>query len=289
MKTAHAKRRLVRTVNLRFFQDDANGEYGLAHADTLNGQNGSDGFNAFWDGMGLFHDVFEHAHEFTDPHFRGQYAMNIGGEMAAMGAMWYYLDGLNIQNRLRSGGWFSPSQVTIDGTFGMIQEIISGNGGSFSDPLECGVPAQKESDNSELEWIVESYAAKVAALEVKVEEPKDLVLGEEPDSRERDFKRSCTPEKIANLHRYGYNQAAKLVPNNGANHSTLTHFREFWDGFCKTHDAEEMASLYRGVTFKVYRDADDVVSWVADFQADPGFYGEDKPERIRFDSRTLRD
>ncbi len=283
MKTT-SRRRLVRTVNLRFFQDDASGEYGLAHKETLDGQNGSDGFNAFWDGMGLFHDVWEHAHEHIDPHFRGQYAMNIGGEMAAMGAMHYYIDELHVHNRLRQSHFYSPSEVALRGTFDMVSEVINGDGSSFSNLLECGVPKQKETDNSELEWIIEEYARKVQALEVHYQEPKELVLdGERPECYERDFKESVTQDKIADLHRYGYRMAGRLVPNSGPNHSTLTHFREFWDKFCKNNSAEEMAGLYRGVTFKVYRDSDGDVSWVAEFERDP--YAE--AERIRFDSRNL--
>ena len=40
-------KRLVKTVELVFFQDDANGEYGLAHKETYD-QNQGNGFNAFW-------------------------------------------------------------------------------------------------------------------------------------------------------------------------------------------------------------------------------------------------
>ncbi len=212
--------------------------------------------------------------------------MNIGGEMAAMGAMHYYIDELHVQNRLRQSYFYSPSEVALRGTFDMVSEVINGDGGSFSNLLECGVPKQKETENSELEWIIEEYARKVQALEVHYEEPKELVLdGERPECHERDFKESVTQDKIADLHRYGYRMAGRLVPNSGPNHSTLTHFREFWDKFCKNHSAEEMAGLYRGVTFKVYRDSEGDVSWVAEFEADP--YAE--AERIRFDSLKLRD
>src|SRR4051812_49426606 len=65
-----AKKKLVRTVDLRFFQDDANGEWGVTHKETCPGNGNGEEFNAFWDGRGIFHDVFEHAHEFTDKHFR---------------------------------------------------------------------------------------------------------------------------------------------------------------------------------------------------------------------------
>ena len=90
------RKRLVRKVSFRMFEDDANGEWGLTHADTFNG---SEPFNAFWGDMGLFHDVFEHAHEHSR-FYSGEYAMNIGGELAAMGALWYYRDEMGFYKRL---------------------------------------------------------------------------------------------------------------------------------------------------------------------------------------------
>lgn len=44
-------------VRLEFFRDEADGDYGLAHEKTI-GLNES--FNAFWNGIGIFHDVFEY-------------------------------------------------------------------------------------------------------------------------------------------------------------------------------------------------------------------------------------
>src|SRR5690606_27490276 len=81
-KSPENGRKLVREVRLQFFCDPAHGEWGLAHENTIEPQ--GDGFNAFWSGTtGIFHDVFEHAHEHTG-YFQGPYAMNIGGEIAAM-------------------------------------------------------------------------------------------------------------------------------------------------------------------------------------------------------------
>jgi hypothetical protein len=44
-------------VRLEFFQDHADGSYGLAHEKTISNDTS---FNAFWHGIGIFHDVFEH-------------------------------------------------------------------------------------------------------------------------------------------------------------------------------------------------------------------------------------
>ena len=84
---------LVRCVRMKFFQDSDNGEWGLTHDDT---QSGDECFNAFWSATGIFHDVFEHAHEHSK-YFRGEAALNVGGEMAAMGAMYYFIHRLGLR------------------------------------------------------------------------------------------------------------------------------------------------------------------------------------------------
>lgn len=247
-------KKLIKRVNLRFFQDDANGEFGLTHSDTI-GDDSS--FNAFWDGQGLFHDVWEHAHEHTDPHFRGEYAMNVGGEMAAMGALWYYYDELGVNIRLSSTGYYTPGQNMRVSTESMVQEAISHGYASYGNELLSNVPAQTETDNSELECQIETFIHNVAGFEVKATDANERKYCEE-------YKASATGEKISNLHRYGYRMAEKLVPRNYVNANTLSDFLTFWNTFTKAHKAEDLANYLRGVEFSIYREGEEIF-WKAKF------------------------
>ena len=95
-------------VRFRFFQDDVTGDWGVTHEDTFADNSP---FNAMWSGTMFFHDVFEHWHEYQHKHFLGKNAMNVGGEMAAMGAMYYYINELGIHNRLSSSRYNTDGDI----------------------------------------------------------------------------------------------------------------------------------------------------------------------------------
>ncbi len=248
-------KKLIKKIDLIFFCDDANGEYGLTHKETYDNNYGS-GFNAFWDGMGIFHDVFEHNHEHTNKYFHGDYAMNIGGEMAAMGSMWYYIDTLGIYNRLNNRNIYSPGENMRLITQDLIQESISEGYTQFGHTLESNVPKQKPVENGELEYQISQYWENVKSINVKTEYEQERESGIE-------YKKSVTFRKIADLHRYGYRMAEKLVPDNRENLNTLVEFFEFWNEFCKNNSAEDLTNVFSGMEVKLYRDSKGVISWKA--------------------------
>jgi len=250
----------LRTVELRFFQDDANGEWGVTHKDTLANTRDTSGFNAFWDGRGLFHDIFEHGHEFTDKHFLGTSAMNYGGEIAAMGSMYYYMSACGMGGRLYGNSWKGNDEATIDGTLGMMQEAVEYGHFSFGDTLESSVPTQKDSGDYSLEYIISEHFARF----------QDSNTGKNADDEEtrercQAMKDSVTEEKLANLYRYGYRMAEKLVARSYHNGSLLTDFVEFWDKFCKEHKAENLARMFGKVNATIYRDSEHNLSWSLEF------------------------
>lgn len=111
------------TVTLKLFQDDATGEYGFAHKNTI----GADcSFNAFFTGVGIFHDVFEHWFEYEHKYFKGNYAMNVAGEMAANGACWYLYDtlGLHGYRELSKNSMFNFSENIRHNTESLIIESV---------------------------------------------------------------------------------------------------------------------------------------------------------------------
>jgi hypothetical protein len=253
-------KRLVRTVELVFFEDNANGEYGLAHKETYD-QNQGNGFNAFWNGIGIFHDVFEHSHEFTNKYFRGDYALNVGGEMTAMGAMYYYIDEMGVHNRLREGtSWRGHGEIMRESTLSEVHEAISSGYCNYGYTLESNVPKQKPVENGEFEYQLEAYARRVKELPLSDYDQQEKEFG-------RNYKQSVTFRKIADLHRYGYRMAEKLVPNSHDNYATLCTFIEFWNVFCKRNAAEDMQRNFRGLTVKVYRDENGLIDWKGVFHS----------------------
>jgi len=244
--------KLVKIVELVFFCDDANGEYGLTHEETVD-----EGFNAFYNGIQLWHDIAEHSHEYTHKYFKGKYAMNVGGEMAAMGAMWYYYYVLGVYNRL-TPRWYSAEDITRLGTQDLVQEAITYGYCNFGHELECNIPYQKPSEDASLEYIIEEFNSKVKTFRFE----KHKYSSKEENEYANQYKRSVTKSKIARLHRYGYNMAKRLVPDCWQNTETIINFITFWNEFCKNNPAEELQQFYKGVTFRIYKNKG-IIHWTA--------------------------
>lgn len=260
-------KRLIKQIDFTFFQDNANGEFGLTHSDTCDDNYGN-GFNAFWGGMGIFHDVFEHSHEHANKYFRGDYAMNIGGEMAAMGAMWYYIDEMGVGNRLNNRSIHSPGSIMRLSTQDMVTEAISEGYCQYGSTLESNVPNQNPTNNGELEYQISEFWKNVKKQSVRCEDENGIEYGNR-------YKESVTFRKIADLHRYGFRMAEKLVPNNWDNRITLQNFFEFWEDFCKSNNAEEMHNNFKGMTVKLYKDENGFITWKAVLKARDRFSMQD--------------
>jgi len=248
--------KLVKTVSLVFFEDNSLENYGVSHKETYNAAryNGStDDFNAFWDGAGIFHDVFEHWHEYQHKYFRGDFAMNVAGEMAAMGAMWYYYEELGVYNRLTNSSIYSPSQNMRLTTEGIIRNSVEYGKCDFGYTLECNIPKQRPTDNGELEWQINELIQNCHVMHTDKENISEYEYTDE-ERISIDYKASIKNWKIRNSHRWGFHTAKKLVPVNNDNRQTLSEFIDLWDNFCKRMDAEEMARAFKGITFRIYKD-----------------------------------
>lgn len=272
--------KLVRTVELKFFQDDANGEWGVTHADTYD-DSGGNSFNAVWSAQMFFHDIFEHAHEYTDKHFTGEAALNVGGEMAAMGAMWYYYAQLGLRERMdfNRDSYHPPEHQLVNSTLGMLEEGMSGDGARYGDCLISNVPSSRSittGNYNSLESVLTEYQYMLAQARAKRKKYWDRKGKEYAEA----YTKTVSMRKIRDLHRYGYRMAEKLVPNDRANLEVLQNFWGVWDRFTKLNNAEEMALAYRGITVTVYRDDDGIISWQAVFNRDTGIPADELEEII---------
>ena len=253
-------KRLIKTVDLQFFRDDATGDWGLTHKNTLNSDTS---FNAFWDGIGIFHDVFEHSHEYTNKYFKGEYAMNVGGEMTAMGAMWYLFEDLGVYNRMRNNGYnrYSPGESMKETTLSLMTEAIYSAYCHYGYTLESNVPYQKPVNNSELEYQIETMWNNI-----KDYYPDRNLNDEQEIEFVRDYRQSITFRKIADLHRYGYRMAQREISCNNHNRNVLSEFIDYWNDLTKNNQSEDMSRMFKGITFKLYKDHGKI-SWKATFNS----------------------
>lgn len=250
---------MLHTVKLNFFNDDATGEWGLAHDNSIDVENP---FNAFWNGIGIFHDVFEHWFEGNHKYFMDENAFNVGGEMTAMGsAMYYYFTlGIGRTRLLNQNSWYSFDQSIIQTTFSEIQESISEGYCRYGNTLNSGVPYQKDTEDYNFESMLGEYEYQLDELKNKPLN-KDNFNDDIEFEFAKDYRKSVTKAKVRNLHRYGYKLASKLVPDNNENRHTLIEFIEFWTDFCAKNSAEELAVNFKGLEFTIDKDKDGIISW----------------------------
>lgn len=253
-------------VRLEFFNDHADGSWGLAHENTITPD---DSFNAFWNGVGIFHDVFEHWFENEHKYFLDNNSMNIGGEVSAMGAMWYYYGVLGARNRkefLDKNRRYQPidmQEAVVSSIETLCVDGIVYGYTQYGRTLECGVPRQRDTNDYTLENQITELWARLDSKQVETEEKQERECAIE-------FKNSITYSKIANLYRWGYRMAGKLVPDNEENKEVINHFIEFWDKFTEMNPAEEMQRHFSGVEFVVKKDRHNVLSWTATFEGKDG-------------------
>jgi hypothetical protein len=248
-------KKLVHKVELSLFQDDTGLPTGLAHSNAL-----ERGFNPFWDGVGIFHDVFEHWFEKRHKYFQGDCAFNIGGEMAAMGAALYYSYELGVDKRIlrNYGGW--PSAL-VSTTESLMQEAVCYGYTEFGDTLECGVPYQRGGTPT-LERMVQEMMDRVREYDIAPAEESNY-----RDEREVEagyaYLKSIKERKIRRLHRWGYNMAERLVPMTDGNRRVLTQFITYWNDFTKQLTGEELVEMgYTEITFRIYKEKGEI-SWTA--------------------------
>lgn len=239
-------------VRLKFWDDDATDDWGLSPINSINVENP---FNAAFTPTMIFHDSFEHWFEDKHKYFLGKNAFNVGGEVAAMGAMWCYYE--EYYERLNNS-YHSPQDNCIATTLYMMQEGVEDGFFSYGERLECGVPYQPPVECGDLEYIIDEHWQRVKGFKVSEE-------GQE-------YFNSITRAKLANLYRWGYRMAQRMKLDWDAIHD----FMDFFEGFCAKNSAEELAYYFKGLTI---RWDSRKRKWSATLVADP--YGEVKNVRLK--------
>lgn len=230
-------------VELKIFQDDDLGYYGIAHKNAIN-----KGFNAFWNGIGIFHDVFEHYFEDKHKYFKNDYSFNVAGEIASMGHLsYYYFNYYYLQNRKTNEySMNSFEEAIIRTTSDMMIEAIQDGYINFGSILLCKIPKQKFYDNN-LEDIIQTHWNKVKNVNVK----KHKTDTKQVIKEKINYKKSIKLSKLRNLYTWGFKQAEKIAPWSNENYNTLNDFIKYWNKFCKDHKAEDLLYNFKEIHFNI--------------------------------------
>ena len=281
---------VINKVELVFFEDDANGEWGVTHKETYSDDNH---FNAFWSGIGIWHDVFEHSHEFTHKYFRGDYALNVAGEMAAVAAMLYFAEecGMHtIRTANPNNRWKTWGDVMREENESSIVEAVKYGYPRFGSTLECCIPRQRPTDNSELEYQIAELWNNVKSLRFERQQTSEYEWSDEERYSE-EYRKSLSFGKIANAHRWGYKRAERMYPSNDNNRETFYNFIDFWNKFTANNTAEDLAGYYYGIDFRIYKDKEGNISWTAvlpakggikDYRINTNYPYQVEPEEINY-------
>lgn len=222
-------------VQLQFFQDDATGEYGLAHSNSIDR-----GFNAFFDPIGMFHDIMEHYFEGIHPNFSGKYAFNYSGEIAASGHSAWYIHGLGMWNRWNDLKNINSVEDAFTRSVGLEDEICYGFT-RFGDELLCK-PRNIYNIHPNYSQFVHYHWDYWQQLIDKYPEP----CGDAAEvSCAWKLRKSLSLSKLEALYGWGYYTAKKLIPFNDHNIAAIHQLYTDLKRFTKSNSAEDLAVSFK--------------------------------------------
>jgi hypothetical protein len=215
-------------VWLKYHQDDATGEWGFAHKNTISNEFNT--FNAFWSPEGIFHDVFEHYFEGEHKYFENYGFMTIFGEACASGhAIAYYEIGIDsFKYRKFPNRDFTADSINYLKEF-VYQKSDDPESAYIDYPAcknNCLIPYQKPTNNYYLENTISDYlfAIRLYMNEKGVKNDGDIWLS-----------------GITRAYRYGYRQAKKIIGKNSKqSYYILNDFLIQWNNLTKQLNADNL-------------------------------------------------
>ncbi len=222
-------------VQLQFFQDDAAGHYGLAHKNSID-----NGFNAFFNPIGLFHDIMEHYFEGIHPNFSGKYAFNYGGEIAASGHSAWYIHGLGLSRRWTDLKTWQSMQSAFTRSVGLEDEICCGYT-RFGDELLCKCRNIYTVHPNYGQFVYYHWEYWNKLME-DYPEPRDEI-----ENAIR-IRKSLSLRKLEALYGWGYYTAKKLVPMTEHNIQMIERMYEDLEQFTKYNYPQELCGMFKYFT-----------------------------------------
>lgn len=284
-ETSKPRRRKVHETTLVIAE--YGGDYGLLPKWVANNQREEE-FQPFTSARGIFHDVFEHWFEGEHISFRGEAALTVGGEIAAMGAYLYYTE----RGVVPSSGFSDHQDIALRTTLDLLDDGVQY-------PVPVSHVGRIPKQDSRMEEYLRLYLERLGAKRAKAEErhaeltesfgdPDQMLFPfEEEPARWLGYAlqesesvverlRGTDRKAVVNLHRWGWVQARRIVPP-GFRTEDLHDFSLFWDQF-RSPDFERFSSCYRELVFKIYHTGRSV-EWSALFV--PDRFSEFKPLKYR--------
>ena len=245
-------------VRLKLFEDDADGSFGFADPKTIDRDSS---FNAFYGVRQLVHDVFEHYHEGME-FFNGDAFMNLGGEVAAMGAFIkvYELAGMSVFEGSSAPRNSGIEDMVCDQIIGDLSNIFYEGYYRYGDTLVSHVPPQEIPEG----YYSYNLTSTLTEFENRYVDTMSKPLRKSSfyDYEDYEFavryKKSVTLKKFNDLLVWGYKNADNLLKTG---FDMLYSFIEFWKGFCYNCPAEDLKFL--DVTELIVTWSDK--SWSAEF------------------------
>jgi hypothetical protein len=228
------------TTRFIFGQDYTTGEYGCLPLK----YKGSD-FNYSWDPVMLFHDSCEHWFEQEHKYFSRDAAWNIGGEIAAMGHLYYIYDTFYLNSRFRPSSRSNEENIMI--TCGSeMEEAVKYGYCNYGNELVCHIPYQRPTNSYMETMIIEQYnKLKSCYFEV------NQYTSEQEKEFAENYKKSITLGKLQRLYRWGYHSAAKRFPWSNKNSNKIHKFYSELESLIK-HNLEDIMFEYEFLDITIY-------------------------------------
>lgn len=195
------------------------------------------GFDYGWNSIIIFHDTMEHWFENTHKYFKGKYAFNIAGEVAAMGSLFYLYKTFNLKNRISR---FDENNILLAGANHIIKSIAHQEFYFGTELLSC--ISYQAPRNTFLEIDILTVYKHIKKLMI----PTDI--------KQTDFmysiklKKSITLEKLRNLYRWGYNSAEKRFPRTAYNKYKIHKYLEALEELIIKNNIKNLTEHCEGFT-----------------------------------------
>lgn len=223
---------MIHKVDFRICEDD-HGDRGLIPAKIHHHQLFYK-FNAAWNARFIMHDIFEHWFELDAP-FVGRHEIEPDGEIAAMGACWYYLSVLRPSTLEK---FFYNQNIAPD------DNIVA----SMAMPIENATGNRMlklpyiRKNGIDLSFFAEGI------LNYKYEEQSDYI-------------NSMSKLKIERLMRWGYNKAEKLIANTYQNAQIYDEIHYFFEDLVQKNDRDYLTQMWDYLSFSMKTSRGNIQSW----------------------------
>ena len=213
-------------ILLKFYEDDRG--KGLLHSNALD-----TGFNAFYHPIGIFHDIMEHNFEDIHPYFKGEYAFNYAGEIAANGMCAWYVYGLCLTQRISDILPATRFQQALVNNISLSNELYEGDFREFGEQVLSKVPNRYKPHPNYSSILHHHWDTWCRSKDEYKDNPKNKLL-----------IRSMTLPKLEALYGWGYYRAKRMFPQNDHNRAVMAELYSDIKHFVRSNDIDKLMNSF---------------------------------------------